>query len=83
MPWQQLDFPTRAGVVAAVIAVLGVLLPPISVASGVVSAVFSGIGLRRASRSGQRNRTAQICLAVSVGLVVLIVVGNAIYAAID
>ncbi len=81
MDWRQLDFPTRAGFIATVMAVLGVLIPPISVASAFVSIVFSGTAVARAHRRHERNRVALICLAVAVGLIVLILVGSAIYAA--
>src|SRR5687767_7919889 len=40
--WKQLDFPTRAGLVATVMAVLGALIPPISVISALVAIAFSG-----------------------------------------
>ena len=79
--WRQLDFPTRAGFVAVVIAVLGVLVPPISVTIAVVAIAFSGTAVSRAHRRRERNRVALLCLAVSVGLIILIVVGSAIYAA--
>ncbi|MGF1600300.1 MAG: hypothetical protein ACFCVK_25945 [Acidimicrobiales bacterium] len=79
--WQRLDFPTRAGVVATVLAVLGVLIPPIGVTSGVVAIVFSAVAAYRARGSRRSNPVAKICLAVSAGLIVLVVAGNAIYAA--
>ena len=78
--WRQLDFPTRAGFVASVMAVLGVLIPPISLASAVVAIAFSGTAVWRARKVGARNRVALACLAASAGLLVLVVVGSAIYA---
>jgi hypothetical protein len=83
MEWRELDFPTRAGVVAVVIAVVAVVVPPISVTSAVVAAVLSGTAIRRAHRRAEPNRIARLCLAVSVGLIVLIIVGSAIYALAD
>jgi hypothetical protein len=79
--WRQLDFPSRAGLVATVLAILGVVVPPISVASALVAIAFSGTAVHRAHRGGTRNRVALLCVGVSVGLVVVVVVGNVIYAA--
>jgi ABC-type transport system involved in cytochrome c biogenesis permease subunit len=81
MDWKQLDFPTRAGFVATVMAVLGVLIPPISVTSAVVAIAFSGTALLRARRRQQSNPVAKFCLLVSVAFVALVVVGSAIYSA--
>ncbi|MEP7201935.1 MAG: hypothetical protein ABI894_04955 [Ilumatobacteraceae bacterium] len=81
MDWRQLDFPTRAAFVATVMALLGVLVPPISVASALIAIAFSGSAVHRARRRRERNRVALICLAVSGGLVVLVIVGSAIYSA--
>jgi hypothetical protein len=78
---RRLDFPTRAGVVATVMAVLGVLIPPIGVASALAAIAFAGTAVSRARRRRERNGVALLCLAVSAGLIVLIVVGNAIYSA--
>ena len=80
MDWRQLDLPTKVGLVATVLAVLGVVLPPIGVSSALVAIAFSGTAVYRAHRVGTRNRAALLCLAVSSGLVVLVVVGSAIYA---
>jgi uncharacterized membrane protein YidH (DUF202 family) len=81
MDWKQLDFPTRAGFVATVMAVLGVLIPPISVSSALVAIAFSATAVQRAHRRRQSNPVAKICLSVSAGLVALIVIGSAIYSA--
>jgi uncharacterized membrane protein YidH (DUF202 family) len=81
MDWKQLDFPTRAGLVATVMAILGVIVPPISVASALVAIAFSGTAVARARRRQQPNPVARLCLLASVALVVLIVVGSAIYSA--
>lgn len=81
--WKQLDLLTRTAFVATVIAVLGVVVPPVSLAGAVVAIVCSGVAVVRSRRSGAANRMAQWCLAVSTGLVVLVVVGSAIYAALD
>jgi NO-binding membrane sensor protein with MHYT domain len=77
--WKQLDFPTRAGLVATVMAVLGALIPPVSVMSALVAIAFSGTALWRARRRGQSNRVARLCLVVSVVLVAVVVIGSAIY----
>ena len=66
---------------AGVVAVVGVLVPPISLASALVAIVFSGIGWRRARRRGEANPVAKFCLAACVALVVVIIVGSAIYSA--
>lgn len=80
MDWQLLDLPTRVGLVATVIAVLAVVVPPVSVASALVAVAFSGAAVRRARGGGRQNRVAGYCLTVSIGLLVLVVVGSAIYA---
>jgi uncharacterized membrane protein len=79
MDWKQLDFPTRAGLVAVVVAILGVLIPPISVLSALVAVAFSATALRRAHRRRQSNPVARLCLVVSVAVVALIILGSAIY----
>jgi hypothetical protein len=83
MAWRQLDVPTRVGVVATVIAVSGASIPPLGVASAVVAIGFSATAVLRGRRRNQSNRVALICLVVSIGLIVLIIIGNAIYAATD
>jgi hypothetical protein len=83
MEWKQLDLLTRAGFVATVMAVLGVLVPPVSLASALVAIVCSGVAVVRARRSATENRVAVWCLRVSIALVVLVAVGSAIYAALD
>ena len=79
--WKQLDLPTRAGFVASVMAVLGVLVPPISLASALVAIAFSGVGWQRARHRGETNSVAKFCLAGCVALVVVVIVGSAIYSA--
>ena len=81
MDWKRLDVPTRAGFVASVMAVLGVIVPPISLASALVAIAFSGIGWQRARRRGEANSVAKFCFAGCVVLVILVIVGNAIYSA--
>ena len=81
MTWTQLDFPTRAGLVAAVFAVVAVLIPPISVMSGVVAIAFSGTALQRSRRLRKPNPVAKLCLLGSIALVGLIILGSAIYSA--
>lgn len=81
MDWRRLDFPTRAGFVATVMAVLAVVIPPVSVVSSVVAIAYSKTAVGRARRAGSANRVAVACLAVSAGMLVLIVIGSAIYAA--
>jgi hypothetical protein len=80
MDWRGLDLPTKAAVVATAMAVLGALVPPLGVASAVVGAACSAVAVSHARRRGERNRVALICLVVSLAVVVLVVVGNAIYA---
>ena len=79
MNWQELDFPTRAGFIAGVMAVIGLIVPPLSIASAVVAIGFSGVGWQRSRTQGQANPVAKYVLLVSTALIVLVVVGNAIY----
>ncbi|MDH4144516.1 MAG: hypothetical protein OEY23_05030 [Acidimicrobiia bacterium] len=81
MDWAELDLPTRVGAVATIIAVLGLLVPPIGLASACVGGVVSGTAWRRSRRRGTSNRTASLCTIGCAALVVLIVVGNLVYAA--
>ena len=62
-------------------AVLGALIPPISVMSALVAIAFSGTAVQRARRRRQSNPVAQLCLVVSVAVVALIILGSAIYSA--
>lgn len=62
-------------------AVVSLLVPPISVASALVGVVSSGIGWRRARRRNESNRVAKFCLLGCTAFVILVVVGSAIYAA--
>lgn len=78
---KQFDFPTRAGLVASVMAILGVLIPPISVTSALVAIAFSGTAWHRARRRGESNPVARFCLFGCGALVVFIIVGNALYGA--
>ncbi|MGZ8748431.1 MAG: hypothetical protein ACXWZ2_15835 [Mycobacterium sp.] len=79
--WTQLDFPTRAGFIATIMAILGVLVPPASVASACVAIAFSGFGWQRSRRRGESNRVARLCAIGCTALVVLIIVGSAVYGA--
>lgn len=76
-----LDALTKAGLVAAVLAVPTLLIPPIGVACTLVAIACSGAAVYQARRAGVRNRVALLSLAVSAGLVVLVLIGSAIYAA--
>jgi len=79
--WKQLDLPTRVGFVASVVAAVGILIPPLSLLSAVVAIVCSGIGWQRAHRRQESNPVAKFCFVGCVALVVLVVVGSAIYSA--
>lgn len=79
--WPLLDFPTRAGFIAGVMALIGLIVPPLAIASAVVAIGFSGIGWQRSRKRGQVNLVAKSVLLASAALIVLVVVGNAIYAA--
>jgi hypothetical protein len=83
MIWARLDGPTKSGVIATVLAVLGLAFPLLAVTSAVVAVACSGAALARSRRRDEANRVAQICLAISLGIIVLIVVGTAIYVAAD
>ena len=72
---------TKAGLVATGLAAPAVLIPPIGVACALLAMACSGAAVYRARRAGARNRVALLSLAVSTGLVVLVVIGSAIYAA--
>jgi hypothetical protein len=62
-----------------VIAVLGVLIPPISVMSALVAIAFSGAAWQRGRRRGESNPVARFCLLGCVALVALVIVGSALY----
>lgn len=81
MDWAQLDVPTRAGFVAAVMAVLSLIIPPISLASAVVAVAFSAIGWQRSRRKGERNRMARLVVLGGLSFIALLVIGNVIYSA--
>ena len=81
MNWAQLDFPTRAGFVATTMAVLAVLVPPVSVASACVAIAYSAVGWQRSHRRGEANRVARLCTIGCTALVGLVVVGSAVYGA--
>lgn len=79
MDWQQLDVPTRAGVVASIMAVVGMMAPPLGITSALVAMAFSGVGWRRSHKLGHANPVARFCLLGSLALIVLVVGGNALY----
>ncbi len=79
MNWQELDFPTRAGFIAAVVAVVSLIVPPIFLVSTVVAVGFSGVGWQRSRQRGQANPVAKYVVLASAALIVLIVAGNLIY----
>ena len=81
MNWRELDFATRAGVVAAAMAVLGLVIPPLGLSSALVAIAFSSVGWRRSHRRGQPNPVALFCIAGCVALVIMVVGGSALYAA--
>ena len=81
MDSRPLDSLTKAGLIAAVLAVPAILIPPIGVACALVALACSGAALYRARRAGARNRVALLSLAGSAGLIVLVLIGSAIYAA--
>ena len=81
MNWQQLDFPTRAGFIAAVMALIGLIVPPLSITAAVVAIGFSGVGWQRSRKRGEANPVAKLVLLASAALIVLVVVGSAISAA--
>ena len=81
MDWAQLDIPTRAGFLAAVMAVMSLLIPPISVASALVAIAFSAVGWARSRSRGEVNRVARLVVLAGVVFIGLIVAGNAIYSA--
>jgi hypothetical protein len=78
--WNRLDFATRAGVVASVMALLGMIIPPLGIASALVAIAFSAVGWRRAHSRGNANPVARFCLLGCLALIVLVIGGNAIYA---
>jgi hypothetical protein len=88
MAWRQLDVPTRVAVVATVLAVPGVVVPPVGVACAIVAATFAAVGVARVRRShgrpseasSEQRLVALICLGVSLALIVLLVAGNVFYA---
>ena len=81
MNWQRLDVCTRVGFAATAIAVIALVVPPISVASAVVAIVASGVGWQHADDNTPQRSVARTCLLTSGALLVLLVVGNLIYAA--
>lgn len=64
-------------------AVVSLVVPPISLASALVAIAFSGVGWQRARHRGEANPVAKFCLAGCVALVGLVIMGNAIYSAAD
>ena len=83
MNWAELDTPTRVGFVATVMAVLGILFPPVGPAFALVAIVFSAIGWQRSRSRGETNRVAQVCTLGCAALLTLVVVGSVIYAGLD
>ncbi|MGE0879268.1 MAG: hypothetical protein AB7L13_08945 [Acidimicrobiia bacterium] len=83
MPSPPIDVLSRVGSIATVLAVVALVVPPFSVAIGLVALGFSAAALRRARRRGVPNRLATICLTVSGGLVVVVIAGSALYSALD
>ncbi len=81
MNWQELDFPTRAGFIAGVMALIGLIVPPLAMASAVIAIGFSGVGWQRSRQRDDANPVARSVLLASALLIVLVVVGNAVYAA--
>lgn len=81
MNWQELDFPSRAGFVAGVAAVIMLIVPPLFMLCAVVAIGFSGIGWRRSRQRGSANPVARFVLLANTVLIVLVVIGSAIYAA--
>jgi hypothetical protein len=80
MDFKQWDFPTRAGFVASVMAILGVFIPPIGVASAMVAVAFSGTAWLQARRAGESNPVARLCCIGCAALIAVVIIGNAIYA---
>ena len=62
-------------------AVIGLIVPPLAMASAVVAMGFSGVGWRRSRQRDQANPVTRSVLLASARLIVLVVVGNAVYAA--
>ena len=60
-------------------ALVGALVPLLSVAAATVAIVFSGVALWRARTRGEPNPVARVCLFGSLGLIAFLVIGNAIY----
>ncbi len=81
MDWSQFDIPTRAAVVAAIMALLSLVIPPISVASALVSVGFSAFAWQRSRSRGESNRAARLVFLGGLAFIALIVAGNAIYSA--
>lgn len=78
--WDRLDFATRAGVVASVMALPGMIIPPFGIASALVAIAFCAVGWRHAHRRGNANPVARFGLLGCTALIVLVIGGNAIYA---
>ena len=79
MDWRRADAPTKAGVVATVLAVLGIAFPLLGAGAALVAVACSTVAVVGARRREESNRVAVICLAISVGLIVLVVIGSVIY----
>jgi membrane-anchored protein YejM (alkaline phosphatase superfamily) len=81
MDWSQFDIPTRVAVVAAVVALLGLVIPPISLASAVAAVGFSAWAWQRSRSRGESNRAARLVCLGGLAFIALVVAGNAIYSA--
>ena len=81
MRWDRLDTTTRVAFVFTMSALVGVLVPPVSVALGLVAIIVSAIAWWNSHRRGAPDQVAQRCLLGSLALVTIVVVGNVIYAA--
>ena len=66
--------------IATAVAVFGIVIPPIGLASALVAIGFSAVAWRRARRRGDTNTVARACLLGCVTLIVVVVGGSAIYA---
>jgi hypothetical protein len=81
MDWSQLDVWTRSAVVSAIVALFSFMIPPISVASAVVSVGFAAFAWQRSRSRGEPNRTARLLFLGGLAFIILIVAGNALYSA--
>jgi hypothetical protein len=80
LDWSQSDALTRAAVVATIAAIVLLVVPPLSIAAALVAAVLSTVVILRARSAGAQTRTPILCLAVSLGLIAVVIVGSYLYA---